>query len=146
VVIGDTHFSFSSLSSLDASDIRIDLTRAHVSYYYYYLTVTGTATSCLCHGKLCIGTGRIDVCILKEKLKHSGECLPNTLIFKMCTLHVALGKCRAHGGDPASSHFTYRSGGKYRNAVHYLLLVFTIFKVLEGLIHWGNELKVSNCN
>jgi hypothetical protein len=30
--------------------------------------------------------------------------------------------------------------------VPYLLLVFTIFEVLEGPIHGGNELETSNCN
>jgi hypothetical protein len=30
--------------------------------------------------------------------------------------------------------------------VQLLLLVFTIFEVLEGPIHGGNELETSNCN
>jgi hypothetical protein len=40
----------------------------------------------------------------------------------------------------------YRSGAKYyRTIVQYFLLVFTIFEVLEGPIHGGNELELSNC-
>jgi hypothetical protein len=39
-----------------------------------------------------------------------------------------------------------RSGAKYWTIVQYLLLFFTIFEVLEGLIHGGNELETSNCN
>jgi hypothetical protein len=30
--------------------------------------------------------------------------------------------------------------------VQFLLLVFTVFEVLEGPIHGGNELETSNCN
>jgi hypothetical protein len=40
----------------------------------------------------------------------------------------------------------YRSGAKYRTMVPYLLLFSTIFEVLEGPIHRGNELEMSNCN
>jgi hypothetical protein len=38
------------------------------------------------------------------------------------------------------------SGAKYLTMVQLLLLVFTIFEVLEGPIHGGNELETSNCN
>jgi hypothetical protein len=30
--------------------------------------------------------------------------------------------------------------------VQYFIFVFTIFKVLEGPIHGGNEIDTSNCN
>jgi hypothetical protein len=33
-----------------------------------------------------------------------------------------------------------------QSAVQYLLLVFAIFKVLEGPIHGGNELETYNLN
>jgi hypothetical protein len=40
----------------------------------------------------------------------------------------------------------YHNGAKYwTNIVQYLLLVFTIFEVLEGPIHGGKELEMSNC-
>jgi hypothetical protein len=42
--------------------------------------------------------------------------------------------------------FAYRSGAKYWTILQYLVLVFTNFKVLEGPIHGGNELEMSNCN
>jgi hypothetical protein len=40
----------------------------------------------------------------------------------------------------------YHSDAKYWTIVQHLLLVFTIFEVLEGPIHGGNELETSNCN
>jgi hypothetical protein len=40
----------------------------------------------------------------------------------------------------------FRSGAKHGAAVQYLLLVFTIFEVLEGPIHGGDELELPNCN
>jgi hypothetical protein len=40
----------------------------------------------------------------------------------------------------------YRSAAKYRTIVQYLLLLFTIFEVLEGPVHGKNELETSNCN
>jgi hypothetical protein len=39
-----------------------------------------------------------------------------------------------------------RGGATHRTIVQYLLLVFTIFEVLEGPMHGGNELETSNCN
>jgi hypothetical protein len=30
--------------------------------------------------------------------------------------------------------------------VQYLLLFFTFYEVLEGPVHGGNELEMSNCN
>jgi hypothetical protein len=38
----------------------------------------------------------------------------------------------------------YRSGATYRTAVQYFLLIFTIFDVLEGPQHDGNQLEASN--
>jgi hypothetical protein len=40
----------------------------------------------------------------------------------------------------------YQSGAKYSTTVQYLLLVFTVFEVLECPIHGGNELETSNFN
>jgi hypothetical protein len=40
----------------------------------------------------------------------------------------------------------YRGGSEYCPIAQYLLIVFTIFDVLEGPIHGGNELETSNCN
>jgi hypothetical protein len=40
----------------------------------------------------------------------------------------------------------YGSGAKYGTKVQYLLLVFTIFEILEGPIHAEAELEASNCN
>jgi hypothetical protein len=40
----------------------------------------------------------------------------------------------------------YRSRAKDCIILQYLQLVFTIFEVLEGPIHGGNELETSNCN
>jgi hypothetical protein len=34
----------------------------------------------------------------------------------------------------------------YGTIVHHLLLVFTIFEILEGSMHGGNELETSKCN
>jgi hypothetical protein len=45
-----------------------------------------------------------------------------------------------------SAVFNYRSRAKYLTILQYLLLAFTIFEVLEGQIHGGNELETSNCN
>jgi hypothetical protein len=40
----------------------------------------------------------------------------------------------------------YCSSAKYLTIVQYLLLVFTLFEILEGQMHGGNELEASNCN
>jgi hypothetical protein len=48
--------------------------------------------------------------------------------------------------DSSGADERYRSGAKYRTTVQYSQLVFTIFEVLEGPTHGGNELETSNRN
>jgi hypothetical protein len=45
-----------------------------------------------------------------------------------------------------NSKHMYCSGAIYSTMVQCLLLVFTVFQVLEGPIHGGNELETTNCN
>jgi hypothetical protein len=53
---------------------------------------------------------------------------------------ITPGMCRQR------KHAMYRSGAEHYTILKYLLLVFTIFEVLEGPIHGGNDLETSNCN